>query len=59
MQNWYMLPNPVSEEALYDSRVMREFAGVDLGGVRAPDDESTILPFRHLMKARELGAEMY
>jgi IS5 family transposase len=45
------------EEALYDSRAMREFARVDLGEERAPD-ESTILQFRHLMETHEFGAEL-
>ena len=57
MQQWYNLSDPAMEEALYDSRAMREFAGVDLGEERAPD-ESTILSFRHLMEAREFGAEL-
>jgi len=57
MQHWYNLSDPAMEEALYDSRAMREFAGVDLGEERAPD-ESTILHFRHLMEAREFGAEL-
>ena len=57
MQHWYNLSDPAMEEALYDSRAMREFAGVDLGEERAPD-ESTILQFRHLMEAREFGVEL-
>jgi IS5 family transposase len=57
MQHWNSLSDPAMEEALYDSRAMREFAGVDLGEERAPD-ESTILHFRHLMEAREFGAEL-
>jgi transposase, IS5 family len=57
MQHGYNLSDPAMEEALYDSRAMREFAGADLGEERAPD-ESTILQFRHLMEAREFGAEL-
>jgi IS5 family transposase len=57
MQHWYNLADPAMEEALYDSRVMREFAKVDLGEERAPD-ESTILHFRHLMETHEFGAEL-
>lgn len=57
MQHGYTLSDPAMEEALYDSRVMREFAGVDLGDELAPD-ESTILNFRHLMETREFGAEL-
>lgn len=57
MQHWYNLSDPAMEEALYDSRTMREFAQVDLGEERAPD-ESTILHFRHLMESHEFGAEL-
>jgi IS5 family transposase len=57
MQHWYSLSDPGMEEALYDSRAMREFAGIDLGNEPAPD-ESTILQFRHLMEARDFGAEL-
>lgn len=57
MQHWYNLSDPAMEEALYDSRAMREFAGIDLGNEAAPD-ESTILKFRHLMEGRDFGAEL-
>ena len=45
------------EEALYDSRAMREFVGIDLGREPAPD-ESTICNFRHLLEAHELGPQI-
>lgn len=57
MQHWYNLSDPAMEEALYDSRAMREFARIDLGNEPAPD-ETTILNFRHLMEARDFGAEL-
>jgi IS5 family transposase len=57
MQHWYSLSDPAMEEALYDSRAMRDFAGIDLGNESAPD-ESTILNFRHLMEAHNFGAEL-
>lgn len=57
MQHWYNLSDPAMEEALYDSRAMREFAGIDLGNEPAPD-ETTILNFRHLMEKRDFGAEL-
>ena len=56
LQHGY-LSDPAMEEALYDSRVLREFAGIDLGNEPTPD-ESTILQFRHLMEARDFGAEL-
>jgi IS5 family transposase len=42
LQQWFNLSDPGAEDALYESLVLRRFAGVDLG--RAPAlDESTIL----------------
>jgi len=57
MQHWYNLSDPAMEEALYDSRAIREFARIDLGNEPAPD-ETTILNFRHLMEKRDFGAEL-
>jgi IS5 family transposase len=57
MQHWFNLSDPGMEEALYDSGVMRDFAGIDLGEEPAPD-ESTILKFRHLLEAKNMGAEL-
>jgi len=57
MQHWFNLSDPGMEEALYDSQVMRDFAGIDLGEEPAPD-ESTILKFRHLLEAKNMGAEL-
>jgi len=54
LQQWFNLSNPCAEDALYESSVLRRFAGVDLG--RAPEpDETTILNFRHLLERHELG----
>src|ERR1700694_4370850 len=44
LQQWFNLSDPAAEEALYDSRAMRRFAGVDLGRAPAPD-ETSILNF--------------
>jgi IS5 family transposase len=46
------------EEALYDSRAMRRFVGIDLGREPAPD-ETTILKFRHLLERHNLGDELF
>ena len=45
------------EEALYDVPLYREFAGLDEGMTRLPD-ESTILRFRHLLETYGLAAQM-
>jgi len=46
LQHWFNLSDPEVEEALYDSRSMRHFVGIDLGHEPAPD-ETTICKFRH------------
>ncbi len=48
LQQWFNLSDPAVEEALYDSRAMRQFVGIDLGREPVPD-ETTICKFRHLM----------
>jgi IS5 family transposase len=42
------------EEALYDSRALRAFVGIDLGREPAPD-ETTVCKFRHLLEVHDLG----
>lgn len=58
LQHWFNLSDPGAEEALYDSRAMRNFVGIDLGAEPAPD-ETTICKFRHLMEAHNLGDELF
>ena len=58
LQHWYDLSDPAAEEALYDSRAMRRFAGIDLGNEPVPD-ETTICKFRHLLEKHELGAQLF
>ena len=36
LQHWFNLSDPAVEEALYDSRAMRRFVGIDLGREPAP-----------------------
>jgi IS5 family transposase len=54
LQQWFNLSDPGVEEALYESPVLRRFAGVDLGRAPAPD-ETTVLRFRHLLEKHELS----
>lgn len=54
LQHWFNLSDPAAEEALYDSRAMRVFVGIDLGEEPVPD-ETTICKFRHLMERHNLG----
>lgn len=58
LQHWFALSDPGAEEALYDSRAMRRFAGIDLGREPVPD-ETTICKFRHLMEKHHLGDELF
>jgi transposase, IS5 family len=58
LQHWFNLSDPAAEEALYDSRAMRQFVGVDLGNEPAPD-ETTICKFRHLMERHNLGDQLF
>jgi IS5 family transposase len=57
LQQWFNLSDPAVEEALYDSTVMREFVGIDLGREPVPD-ETTVCKFRHLLEEHKLGGEM-
>jgi IS5 family transposase len=57
LQHWFNLSDPAVEEALYDSRAMREFVGIDLGREPAPD-ETTICKVRHRLEAQELGKKI-
>ena len=45
------------EEALHDMALFREFALLDAGATRLPD-ESTILRFRHFLEAHQLAIQM-
>jgi IS5 family transposase len=58
LQHWFNLSDPAVEEALYDSRAMRQFVGIDLGREPAPD-ETTICKFRHLLEAHHLGPKLF
>ena len=58
LQHWFNLSDPAAEEALYDSRSMRRFVGIDLGEAPVPD-ETTICKFRHLMERHNLGDRLF
>ena len=53
MQNWFGYSDPAMEEALYETTILRQFAGLSLE--RIPD-ETTILNFRQLLEKHELAA---
>ena len=58
LQHWFNLSDPAVEEALYDSRAMRSFVGIDLGREPAPD-ETTVCKFRHLLERHNLGDHLF
>ena len=58
LQQWFNLSDPAAEEALYDSRTMQAFAGIDLGVAPVPD-ETTICRFRHLLERHDLGRKLF
>ena len=44
LQHWFELSDPAAEEALYDSRAMRLFVGIDLGKEPVPDETCIFWP---------------
>jgi len=57
MQQWFGLSDPAMEEALHDVPLYCQFAGLDAGMGRLPD-ESTILRFRHLLERNNLSVQI-
>ena len=57
MQQWFGLSDPAMEEALHDVSLYCEFARLDPGMMRLPD-ESTILRFRHLLEENNLSIQL-
>jgi IS5 family transposase len=53
MQNWFGYSDPAMEESLYETTILRQFAGLHLD--RIPD-ETTILNFRRLLEKHDLAA---
>lgn len=56
--NWFNLSDVACEDALYDVPVFREFCRIDLGRERVPD-ATTLMNFRHLLEAHQLGAALF
>jgi IS5 family transposase len=57
LQQWFDLSDPAMEEALHDVSLYCEFAKLDPGDMRLPD-ESTILRFRHLLEEHNLSMQL-
>lgn len=58
MQQWFGLSDPAMEEALWETPLLREFAGLGLDFEGVPD-ETTILKFRHLLEKHGLGKALF
>ncbi len=57
LQQWFGLSDPAIEEALHDTPLYCEFARLDAGMARMPD-ETTILRFRHLLEEHNLSIQL-
>ena len=57
LQQWFGLSDPAMEEALHDTPLGCEFALLDAGMARMPD-ETTILRFRHLLEEHNLSIQL-
>ena len=57
LQQWFGLSDPAMEEALHDTPLYCEFALLDAGMARMPD-ETTILRFRHLLEEHNLSIQL-
>ena len=57
LQQWFGLSDPAMEEALHDVWLYCEFARLDPGSMRLPD-ETTILRFRHLLEENNLSTQL-
>lgn len=56
LQQWFGLSDLAMEEALFDTALYREFAG--LSSVERIPDRVSILRFRHLLEERQLAPQM-
>ena len=57
VRQWFNLSDPGVEEAVYDSIVLRQFVGIDLGREPVPE-ETTVCKFRHLLEEHKLGEQI-
>ena len=58
LQHGFELSDSGAEEALYDSRAMRQFVGIDLASEPVPD-ETTIYKFPRLMERHNAGCVLF
>jgi len=58
LQIWYNLSDEMTEEEIYDSHAMKEFARIDFEDEDAPD-ATTLLGFRHLLERNGLQKKLF
>lgn len=58
LQQWYGLSDEALEDALYDRKAMRTFAGIDLA-VEAVPEATALLKFRKLLVAHDLTRKLF
>jgi IS5 family transposase len=58
LQVWYNLSDELTEEAIYDSRAMKQFAQIDFQEEDVPD-ATTLLGFRHLLEESQLQKKIF
>jgi len=58
LQIWFNLADEAAEDAIYDSRAMKEFVGIDFDMDDVPD-ATTLLHFRHLLEGKRLQKAVF
>ena len=58
LRQWYALADEAVEDALYDSKALRGFAGIDLTLAAVPD-ATTVLNFRHWLEQHDLTRVLF
>ncbi len=58
VQQWYALADEATEDALYDSRALSAFVGIDLARESVPD-ATTLLKFRRLLEKQGLAETIF
>ena len=58
VQQWYGLADEATEDALYDSRALCDFVGIDLGRESVPD-ATTLLKFRRRLEDKGLTETIF
>jgi IS5 family transposase len=58
LQSWFHLSDEGVEDAIYDSYAMRCFTGINFAEEQVPD-ATTLLKFRHLLEAHNIGERLF